>query len=556
MFLLSASAHAQWTSNPSLNSTVHDDIGLEEAVPLTAPGDNGSTIISWFAANASGNYDFKMQKLDLDGYAQWGTNGKFISTYPQNSALFRYDLTSDPLGNSVVAFQDERQGFLSVVAYRLNADGTPAWNANGIDCFDSISTGGIGPDVAIAPASGNAFVAWNADDGNDRWIAIQCIAPNGSLLWGNTPLRIKDSTGVANFSRPQVIPLANSDDFIVLYIRETGNFPFTSTMLAQRYTLAGSTVWPSPVQVSTKTISFVHVPALLRDDADGIYIGFNTSNPVAPSLNDVYVQHIDANGNLWNPTGFEANTSTTTNKELVSLRSSSASGVYWVLMKELDGGQSQAGVTVQKFDDTGTMLLGTNGVSVTPLSASYDEPWGMQDIGNGCIIAFANGSFGSNQLRAIRIDNNGLPVWPSYVVMSDVASSKDDGSMLRFYSNNVVVVWSDERQDRGIYAQNIDINGNLGVLTSINPAVGQAFRLDVAPIPLGADSRILLPSATDMQRLELIDMLGRTVAQRNLPGGQSSLRMDDLIPAESLSSGSYLLRCTSGKLTLTRKLIK
>lgn len=556
LLFLSGSAGAQWTSDPNLNSVVHDDAGLEEVVPLTTPGDNGATIVSWFAANSSGNYDFKMQKLDVDGYAQWGATGKFISTYPQNSALYRYDLTSDPSGNSVVAFQDMRLGFLSVFVYRLDPNGTLGWNANGIPCFDSLSTGGIAPDVATAPGSGNAFVAWNAADGNDRWIAIQCIAPNGSFVWGNTPLRIKDSTGVANYSRPQVVPMAGTDDFLVLYVRETGNFPFTSTMFVQRYTAAGTAVWPAAVQVSTKTIPWVHFPSVVRDDTDGLYIGFNTSNPVVSTLNDVYVQHIDANGNLWNATGFEASTSTSTNKELVALRASPGSGAYWLLMKELDGNQGQAGVTVQKFDNTGTMLLGANGASVTPISATYDEPWDMQEVTNGFIIAYANGSFGNQELRAIRIDDTGAVIWPSYVVMSTVASSKGDGSMLRSYSNNVVVVWDDERQDRGVYAQNIDLNGNLGVLTSIE-TTGETVDLEVAPVPLTSASNILLPeSSRQDHRLELFDMLGRPLGVLTVPAARHIVSIHELLPAERLSSGTYLLRYTSGNVSIMKKMVR
>lgn len=556
LLFLTGSASAQWTSDPSLNTIVHDDAGLEEVVPLTTPGDNGSTIISWFAANSSGNYDFKMQKLDVDGYGQWGATGKFISTYPQNSALFRYDLTSDLFGNSVVAFQDMRLGILSVFAYRLGANGTLGWNANGIPCFDSLSTGGIAPDVAIAPGSGNAFVAWNADDGNDRWISIQCIAPNGSFIWGNTPLRIKDSTGVVNYSRPQVVPMAGTDDFLVFYVQETGNFPFTSTMFVQRYTAAGVAVWSNAVQVSTKTIPWVHYPSVIRDDADGLYIGFNTSNPVMSTMNDVYVQHIDANGNLWNATGFEASTSTTTHKELVALRANMAPGVHWLLMKELDSNQGQAGVTVQKFDNTGTMLLGANGASVTPISATYDEPWDMQEVTNGYIIAYANGSFGNQELRAIRIDDNGATVWPSHVVMSNVASSKGDGSMLRFHSNNVVVVWDDERQDRGVYAQNIDIDGNLGVLTAIEAST-QTPELQVAPIPLTTASNILLPQNSKLeQRLELFDMLGRPLGMLSVPATRQFVSIRELLSGDLPSSGTFLLRYTSGSVSIMRKLIR
>ena len=59
----------------------------------------------------------------------------------------------------------------------------------------------------------------------------------------------------------------------------------------------------------------------------------------------------------------------------------------------------------------------------------------------------------------------------------------------------MVVVWDDERQDRGVYAQNIDIDGNLGVLTAIEASTWTP-ELQVAPIPLTTASNILLPRDT------------------------------------------------------------
>ena len=147
----------KWTSDPSLTPlSTMTRIGSRSAHNT---GDNGSTIISWFAANSSGNYDFKMQKLDVGGYGQWGATGKFISTYPQNSALFRYDLTSDLFRNSVVAFQDMRLGILSVFAYRLGAKRNIGMERKRHSLLRQPFNRGIAPDVAIAPGSGNAFVA-------------------------------------------------------------------------------------------------------------------------------------------------------------------------------------------------------------------------------------------------------------------------------------------------------------------------------------------------------------------------------------------------------------
>ena len=117
-------ATAQWTT-PTENTRVSGTGSVEAATPMSAPGPDGSTYITWFEG-ASG-YRLMMQRLDADGFALWDAGGIVVSDEPQNSALFRFDFTSDNAGNAIVAFQDERSGNLDVVAYRAAPDGTMLW---------------------------------------------------------------------------------------------------------------------------------------------------------------------------------------------------------------------------------------------------------------------------------------------------------------------------------------------------------------------------------------------------------------------------------------------
>ncbi len=109
-------ATAQWTT-PNVNTRVSGAGSVEAATPMSAPGPDGSTYITWFEG-ASG-YRLMMQRLDADGVALWDAGGIVVSDEPQNSALFRFDFKSDHAGNAIVVFQDERSGALDVVLARL-----------------------------------------------------------------------------------------------------------------------------------------------------------------------------------------------------------------------------------------------------------------------------------------------------------------------------------------------------------------------------------------------------------------------------------------------------
>ncbi|MBL7983520.1 MAG: hypothetical protein JNM91_00915, partial [Flavobacteriales bacterium] len=138
---LATTLAAQWTT-PDLNTAVSATSGAGAATPLSAPGPDGSTYVTWFE-NATGAYVLKMQRLDVDGQALWAPGGIVVSDEPQNSALFRFDFKSDHAGNAIVVFQDERSGALDVVAYKISPAGDALW-AGGLPLLTPGATG-IGP---------------------------------------------------------------------------------------------------------------------------------------------------------------------------------------------------------------------------------------------------------------------------------------------------------------------------------------------------------------------------------------------------------------------------
>ncbi len=479
--LMTGFASAQFSSDSTLNYAIHDLAGSEQSVPLTAATSNGNTYVSWFDIS-SGQYNLKMQLLDIDGMPLWGQGGIVISSYPQNSAIFRYDLEVDHENNAIVAFQDERTGTLQVVAYKITPTGLSAWG-NGIVLQDSTSDG-LSPRITTT-ASNDVIIAWNASLGSSKWVAYAKLSAAGQLQW------IKRIWNNQKYSRAVMLP-AGATGFQMLYVQETGNFPgVTCTMYLQRFDSSGTAQWPVPVQASTKTISFFFFPEIISDGQDGIYIAFNTGHPSNPMMNDVYAQHVDSAGVTWSATGTECANSATEHKTVGGFTTNTAGTELYVALQVLNSSQSNSGISLQRLDAAGNNLLGANAMTLRPISASYYLPVGIVDEQNGVMIVYVLGGFGAQTIHGLKTDYNGLALWGYDPTVSAALSNKDDVSCGPFANGQSVVVWFDDRIGGGIYAQNVLANGGFG------PHVGMEEQQFVR-------EPILFPNPSAVPKIQLV----------------------------------------------------
>lgn len=501
-------SYAQWTNNISLNTTVRDNIGTGEETPLSVTRTDGKTYISFFESVA-GSYQLKMQLLDSAGNNLWASTGILISNQPQSSALFRYDLKVDQNGDAIVAFQDIRTGGnLNVVVYKIDMTGNLLWGSNGISLIDPVSTEGLAPTIGITN-SNNVVVGWNADASSNKWVAIQKISPAGNTLWPTTQ-RVIDSTNTKKFSRP-TFASAGVDDVVMLYVQETGNFPATSIMYAQRLDANGSKTWTNAAQVSSKAIPFFFFPVAVNDGSDGFYVAYNTGNAAAPSQTDVYVQHVDGTGAVWNTTGNIACALTNTQHFTNGAKYDATNNILWVSLKVTDVNQGQSGVYIQKMDAGGNSLLGANAVQLLPVSAVYNDTRDFSITSDGVITIYSIGSNSLAQtLAAVKNDFSGNIMWGGPVTICSNSSGKDDLTIGLFYNNQVVIVWNDARNDYGVYAQNITNEGLLGIITLLQEIEKENI-ISSSPNPFQNNLSILKRDKSGNSLVKIYNVLGKEV---------------------------------------------
>lgn len=528
--LTGLSAQAQWTTDVNVNTAVRTVANGEASTPLTAEGPNGSTYICWFE-NESGSYQLRMQRLDAAGNRLWPDTGLVVSAQPQNSAIYGYDMKSDADHNAVVAFQDERTGALDIVAYKIGPDGSFLWGPDGVQ-LPTPGTTGMGPSVAPL-SNGNTAIAWSTTTGTPRGVAMQLVGPTGDILLA-APIEIMAST---NVSVPT--PIATNDGgFILQYGVSAGGFGLPPWVLnAQRYDAAGNTVWPAPIQVSSKSIPFFFVPHPVQDGEDGYYVAFNSGNPDNAGYTDVFVQHVRGNGTLWSTDGTRADISGTIQKFVGGKGVALVDDEHgmMVTMQVTNGGQSESGVAVQRLDTAGVRQLGDMAVNVIPISSQAIQPWDASATDNGAVILHASGDFGLVHLAATRVALDGTTVWsPAQKDICTVNSNKDDMRLTEEEDGQMVAVWQDQRSPMGIFAQNIDgLNATTGVEEAV--AANNLVQLEQNP---SAAPVLLFPSGFKGEvGIQVFDAQGRRAYAAQLP---ASDRVQ--LPLGHLPTGLYTIR--------------
>ena len=521
--LLAAPLDAQWTT-PALNTPVSATTGVGAATPLSAPGPDGSTYITWFEND--GGYILKMQRLDADGNALWAPGGITVSDEDQNSALFRFDFTSDHEGNAIVAFQDERSGTLDVVAYKIGEDGTDLWSG-GLPLPTPDATG-IAPVVGVL-ADNRLVFAWNTDR-NPQTVAYLVVEPNGTYT--GVPTEIGTS-GIS--SRPKVVPTSDGG-FWLQYVRQNFNFLSPGLLYAVRCDASG--VAGPAIALAANTINGFYFPQPIPDGHDGLYVAFNTGNVANGNLTDVCVQRLRADGTTWSNTAVPVEEGVLTQRYSGTATPALISDDAGLMMAYsfTNLAQSEGGIAVQKIDTAGAVQFGATGSIVVASSAARPEPFGTQGIPGGIVTAFTSGGFGAATAHALRIDHNGAVVDPPALIdLATTPSGKDDATLVPFRDGQAVAVWQDERNGGSIYAQPIQIENTSGITEATDAGI---------QLLQGAEQVLLFQRASPAMDLRITDLRGSLVHAAHLPAQAEGARVQ--LPMNALCAGLYTVS-VSGK---------
>ncbi|MFO0858792.1 MAG: hypothetical protein U0640_15715 [Phycisphaerales bacterium] len=458
-----SAAFAQWSSDP-MNANIVAGTPNDEGVPLAVAAPNGETWVSF--AELNGGYKYSINRIDANGNNVFATP-IVLSPNRTNTATFTYDMTIDPSGNAVVAF-DDNGIYLQIV---LPNGGKPLGSAG---LLMPGSTGRFGPAVC-ALADGSYVVSWasNVSGTITDILNFQRVNANGTLgaAWSIT------ETG-RNLAPSDIVPAGSGNEFIAMWVRAEGNFLSRKGLKIQKWDSTNSQVWNGgvPVNVYTsqatpaKSIQNGYLPALVSDGSNGAIVAWYDSG----AARNAWLQHVLADGSfVFAAEGAAAsNISSGTQFRLsAAVAYHPSTQEYTVAYERSNINQSQFGLSAQRFSaEDGALWNSGAGIDLTPLGANHTAGINVaaSPTGDAVVTYLAySGSSGPHALNAIRLDNAGNQVWsPSPLTVSTDAGFKQRPALVKSTSGDWYVAgWTEGPTTTGsknIYAMRINIDGTLG----------------------------------------------------------------------------------------------
>ena len=123
-----AFANAQWTNNLMANTLVSNAEATDAKSATTSTGE--TIIVFWSPVDAPTNYELRMQKLDVNGNQQFPDEGLLVSdSIPMGTFTQVWSLTLDANDNIYIGATgtNGNKGF----AFKLDSDGNALWGTNG-----------------------------------------------------------------------------------------------------------------------------------------------------------------------------------------------------------------------------------------------------------------------------------------------------------------------------------------------------------------------------------------------------------------------------------------
>ena len=329
--------------------------------------------------------------------AQWQPDGVPLcaAAGEQSVPLTAYD----GAGGVIVVWHDYRSGASAdLYAQRIDASGTPLWNADGVAVCTAINSQqglGIAPD-----GQGGLIVAWEDwRGGTTPDIYAQRIDASGAMLWTAGGVVV---CGAARVQNATLVVADGSGGAVIAWADRRNDPGHQKEIYAQRIDATGAPRW-TPDGVLLISAATDIYPATITGDGDhGAIIVW-----LGAGANNVYAKRIDGSGTpLWTAGGVALCTASGTEQTPRAV-SDGAGGAIVVWQ---DNGRVAA--YCQRVDASGGVLWTVDGVTTSSVAGGGYGPSAISDGVGGVIVAWSderNSAF--SDIYAQRLDPSGSPVW-------------------------------------------------------------------------------------------------------------------------------------------------
>ncbi|MCK4359549.1 MAG: T9SS type A sorting domain-containing protein [Candidatus Cloacimonetes bacterium] len=331
------------------------------------------------------------------------------------------------------------------------------WQENGIPIRQGVNI--EWSRAAASLSDGDVVYVWSDTRRGDRDVWAQRVDINGNLLWVEEAVLVN---GEINRQEDPVV-ISTGDGGVVIAWVDFRNED-AGDVYAQKLDGNGNLLWDTAgvplclagdIQISLN---------IVNDSNDGAYvIWIDSRNPGGV---DIYGTHIDSSGDFI--TGWDAN-----GNPVASESGAQDGHTFWedgsggaILAWHDTRNADNADIYAQRISSDGTLLWNAGGTLIC--SASYDqEEVKMSPDGAGSFIFTWRDkrNENDNDIYAQRVDINGNLLWASDQEVCVVGGSIQENPRITMASDGgAIIVWEDNRNDwefKDIYGQKIDLDGNI-----------------------------------------------------------------------------------------------
>ena len=463
---LSASAWGQWRSDPQENLAIADIVGAEQVQPQIVATADGSWWLSWFSLNPQSapprGYNVHLQRLSADGKEQFKHQGIEVAKLGVSSTE-DYGLTTDPQGNALLTFQDDRYSPTerAITATQIGITGQPLWST-------LTSASGHAPQITALP-DGHSIVGWTTEDGPDAktGVRLRKLDPMGQSVWRSAD---GDALDVL-LAEPEHdyyladLQAAGDGTVIVSFVHDQGSRG-QRHLYANKISANGQLLWgANHVRVfDGGSLQMGNFPRFVLDGRGGAVF---TWYSVAPNL-QVHAQHVQAQGNTsFAHNGVVVSTDLKQARVAPSVSYQADTGEITLFWTELNNAvqQSERGLYAQKFDARGARQWGETGLPIRPLGSENVTDVVSLALADGTLAFWAQSAAGqqAGSIQAIKLDATGAPVCEQFAV-STRNSEKSGLAASLSPSGQTVLTWQDRagNQRSDIYLQSVRTDCRLG----------------------------------------------------------------------------------------------
>jgi hypothetical protein len=543
-----AAAHAQWSTDPTINTPICTALNGQASPTIVSDG-AGGTIITWQddRGTITGN-DIYAQRVNNSGVPQWYINGVAICAYTgsQQSPNIVYDGT----GGAIITWQDMRNaGKNDIFAQRVNSSGAMQWLTNGVSVCQNTGWERMFH-TAVGDGAGGVIITWQDNrEGASNWdIYAQRIDASGIALWGTNGTAICTIANTQNNLFPQIV--SDGANGAIITWQDSRDGPAAYDIYAQWIDASGIVQWaPDGVAIRSGTGSQT-IETCIADGVGGMILTWRQNG-------NIYGQRVNALGQVqWTSTGI-----------MISGSNSS----YSTITGDGNGGAiftweyipySGTDVYAQKIDATGNVQWSAFGRAICQSQDSQNRPRIISDGAGGAIITWYDWRLGSTNMDiyAQRVNTSGVIQWKvDGVAICTATGSQVHPKIASDGAGGAIITWQDARDGNPhIYVQKVNSNGIFGVATGIGEKEIKSRELVLYqnyPNPFNADTKIsygILQS--DFISLKVYDLFGKEIkilVNEEKAAGTYDVNFD----ASGITPGIYVYKLKAGSVNETKTMI-